>query len=78
MLADGQNSRIDYKVLHFLKENSIDLFIMPPGTTGVTELSDEGLNQNLYSRAFTNCMHGYDCTHNMHANSVRHTQKFFS
>lgn len=76
MLADGQSSSINYKVLHFLIEKSIHLSIMRPGTTGVTQFSDQSLNQNLYCQAFTNRMHSYDCIPNMHANSIMCTQKF--
>ena len=75
MLADGQSSRIDYRVLDFLIEKSIHLFIMTPGTTSVTQLSDQSVNQNLHHQAFTNCMHSYDRICNMHANSIMHTQK---
>ena len=38
MLADGHGSRFDFKVLQFLREKNINLFITPPDTTGVTQL----------------------------------------
>ena len=48
MLADGHSSRFDFKVLHFLREKQIHLFISPPDTTGVTQLLDQSPNQNLH------------------------------
>ncbi|XP_066924340.1 uncharacterized protein [Clytia hemisphaerica] len=48
MLADGHSSRFDYKVLKFLREHKINLFISPPDTTGVTQLLDQNPNQSLH------------------------------
>lgn len=48
MLADGHSSRFDYKVLHFLREKQLHLYITPPDTTGVTQLLDQSPNQNLH------------------------------
>ena len=29
-----------------------------------------------YFQAFTNCVHGYDCAHNVHASGVLRAEKF--
>ena len=29
----------------------------------------------IFIQAFTNCMHSYDCAHNVHASSILHTLK---
>ena len=48
VLADRHSSRFHYKVLHFLHDNKINLYISPPDTTGVTQLLDQSPNQNLH------------------------------
>ena len=48
MLADEHSSRFDYKVLHFLREKNIHLFISPPDTTGLTQLFVQSPNHNLH------------------------------
>ena len=48
VLADGHSSRFDYKVLYFLRENLIYLFITPADTTGVTQLLDQDPNSSLH------------------------------
>ena len=48
LLADGHSSRFDFKVLQFLCENKINLFVSPPDTTGVTELLDQAPNSKLH------------------------------
>ena len=48
LLADGHSSRFDFKVLQFLHENKINLFVSPPDTTGVTKLLDQACNSQLH------------------------------
>ena len=48
LLYDGHSSRFDYKVLRFLRENKIDMFVSPPDTTGVTQLLDQAPNSKLH------------------------------
>ena len=38
VLADGHGSQFDKKVLSFLEENQMWLFILPPDTSGVTQM----------------------------------------
>ena len=47
-LANGCSSRFHYKVLHFLHDKKINLFISPLDTTGVTQLLDQKPIQNLH------------------------------
>ena len=46
--CDGHSSRFDYKILRFLKENKINMFVSPPDTTGVTQLLDQAPNSKLH------------------------------
>ena len=48
LLADGHSSRFDFKVLQFLRENKINVFVSPPDTTGVTQLLDQAPNSQLH------------------------------
>lgn len=48
VLSDGHSSRFDFKVLKFLRESNIHLYITPPDTTGVTQLLDQSPNQKLH------------------------------
>ena len=41
VLADGHGSRFDEKVLSFLEENQMWMFILPPDTSGVTQMHDQ-------------------------------------
>ena len=47
VLADGHGSWFDGKVLSFLGENQMWLFILPPDTTGVTQLCNQ-INNRLH------------------------------
>ena len=38
VLADGHGSQFNKKVLSFLEENQMWLFILPPDTSGVTQM----------------------------------------
>ena len=48
VLSDGHSSRFDFAVLKFLREKSIHSFIIPPDTTGVTQLLDQNPNTKLH------------------------------
>ena len=48
VLSDGHSSRFGFAVLKFLCDKSIHSFIMPPDTTGVTQLLDQSLNTKLH------------------------------
>ena len=48
LLSDGHSSRFDFKVLQYLREKNIHLYITPPDTTGVTQLLDQSPNQKLH------------------------------
>ena len=50
LLADGHSSRFDYKLLQFLREKQIFLYITPPDTTGVTRLLDQCPKSKVASR----------------------------
>ena len=50
LLADGHSSRFDFKVLDFLHEKQIHLFVSPPDTTGVTQLLDQSPNKQLHEQ----------------------------
>ena len=45
VLADGHGSRFNEKVLSFLEQNQMWLFILPPDTTGITQMHDQINNQ---------------------------------
>ena len=55
LLADGHSSRFDFKILHFLPENKINLFVSPPDTTGVTQLLDQAPNSQLHKNYNSTC-----------------------
>ena len=48
VLSDGDSSRFDFAVLKCLCEKSIHSFIMPPDTTGVTQMLDQSPNTKLH------------------------------
>ena len=45
VLADGDGSRFNEKVLSFLEQNQKWLFILSPDTTGITQMHDQINNQ---------------------------------
>ena len=45
VLADGHGSRFDEKVLSFLEQNQMWLFILPSDTSGATQMHDQIYNQ---------------------------------
>ena len=45
VLADGNGSRFNEKVLSFLEQNQKWLFILSPDTTGITQMHDQINNQ---------------------------------
>ena len=49
LISDGHSSRFDEKVLRFMRENQIFLFLLPPDTTSVTQLLDQ-INQALHAQ----------------------------
>ena len=38
--------------------------------------NDKNMQSNALAQALTNCMQGYKCAHNTHANSITHTHYF--
>ena len=48
VIADGHKSRFNGRVMDHCEEHSLDQFILPPDTSGVTQKHDQ-INQLLHS-----------------------------